>query len=207
MLNNLGNNIYAIEESTSEAVAKMFIRLQENYESPKFRNKIFTLDEFKEFYKSIHPKNKFTYYKDWAGFNVPGHIVKRFIDGKFNPLTKEEKKLLKKIKDIKGKFYLIGYAGSSLSTKKHEIAHGMFYTNPEYRREVMKELENFSLTNDPVIRHMRDMGYHEAVVVDEMHAWVLTDKSELKKYGLWRPMIQVLSKHLNVIYKRYRNAN
>ena len=49
----LAPNIYAVEGTTSSEVARLFLRFQECYESPKFRDKIFTLKEFKKYYMNM----------------------------------------------------------------------------------------------------------------------------------------------------------
>jgi hypothetical protein len=72
-----------------------FLRFQEHYESPFFKGKYFTLDEFKEWYIKTSPNGKksgkFTYYTDWGGFNIPSYILKPFYNGAFNPLSENEK--------------------------------------------------------------------------------------------------------------------
>ena len=181
------------------------IRLQENYESPRFRNKVFSYDQFVKYYKAYKNSETFTYYEDWSGFNVPGHIVNRFFKGKFNPLRKEEKKLLSFIRSekIKGRFYLLGYAAADARVKKHEIAHGLFYTNRKYKKEVLEALGSFDMVNDKVSKYLRSHGYHQAVVPDEFHAWTLTDSSYLKHEGLWNKKLDKLHARLYNIFKKH----
>ena len=52
-------------------LTQTMLRFQEHFESPKFRNKFFSLEEFKAWYITTTPNNKFTYYSDWSGFNFP----------------------------------------------------------------------------------------------------------------------------------------
>lgn len=199
--------IYAVETETARQAGEVFIRLQENYESPKYRNKSFTLDEFVEWYKADKKKQTFTYFDDWAGFNVPGHIAMRFMNGKFNPLRVEEKWLLNEIKkaDIKGKFYLIGYAAKDARVKKHEIAHGLYYTSRSYRAKVQEILKDIDMLTHPITNVLREYGYHQAVVPDEFHAWCLTDSWYLEKQGLWNKSLDKIKLKLYDLYEEYAN--
>jgi hypothetical protein len=203
----LQDKIYAVECSSSKEAAKLFLRFQENYESPKFRNKTFSLGEFAEYYKEFTGEKKFTYYSDWSGFNVPSYIVKRFSDGKFKHIYPQERWLLKEIAklEIKGKFYLLGYAKGASGVKKHEVAHGKFYTRPEYKSKVKSLLKPFNMKKDPVAKYLRGVGYHNAVVEDEFHAWVLTEKSRLSKAGLWNSQLEKLRKKLEIAFKSHES--
>lgn len=206
VLKQIAKQIYAIESDTSYDVAKMFLRFQENYESPKFRNKTFTLKEFKEFYKKYTNRKTFTYYSDWSGFNIPGYIVRRFENGSFGSLSRDEKWLINSLKkaNVKGKFYLLGYAKKSADVKKHEIAHGLFYTNREYKKEVIQALLGLpNETKNLMVGYLLKIGYHGAVVIDELHAWALTEKDYLKKKKIWNKDLTKLNKILQEIFYRY----
>jgi hypothetical protein len=204
-LQKLAPKIYALEFDSSENAARTFVRLQENYESPKFRNKIFTLAEFETWYKKFTNNETFTYYKDWSGFNVPGHIVKRFYSGKFYPLSFEEQSILFKLDrhQVTGRFYLLGYAYGDARVKKHEIAHGLYYTNRRYRREVDIQLSRFDMKAHPVANYLRSFGYHNAVVADEFHAWTLTEKEHVRIKDLWDGELEKLRIAIESIYERY----
>jgi len=197
--------IYAVIGPTSKAVASVMIRLQENYESPKFRNKVFTLDEFIPWYTNSQKKETFTYFNDWSGFNVPGYIVKRFLNGKFNPLSREELWLVKAISElnIRSNFYLLGYAESAGRTKKHEIAHGLFYTNRKYKQEVLDAMKNHNTNTGKLPKLLRKYGYCDNVLLDEYHAWTLTDSALIKKHGAWSHKLDILKEKLEHIYRKY----
>jgi len=110
------------------------------------QEKYLSLDEFKEWYTQNSPEGKkkgeFTYYMDWAGFNIPSYILKPFYDGKFDPLSVREQEFLKFFEDKQEKFYVIGTTGDTeLYALRHETAHGLFYTNEDYRREVLGVLD------------------------------------------------------------------
>ena len=206
-IERLAPKIYALIGDTSTEVASVMIRIQENYESPKFRNKVFTLQEFIPWYMEKRGKDTFTYFNDWAGFNVPGHIVRRFMNGKFNPLRPQEQWLVDQIRelDIKDKFYLLGFAEGDARVRKHEMAHGLFYTSRKYKQEVLKAMEGHSTVEKigVFLDHLRQTGYHDEVLVDEYHAWTLTDGEYLKKLGIWNAELDILKAKLEDIFSRY----
>lgn len=201
LVKQLAPKIYALEAATSTQVAQVMVRIQENYESPKFRNKVFTLDEFIPWYKLSRGRIEFTYFKDWYGFNAPGHVVKRFMSGKFDPLRPEERWLVGELLHLKarGRFYLLGYAAGDARVKKHELAHALFYTNQNYKREVLSALCHFDPPGS-YAKHLLDTGYHQNVVVDEFHAWTLT---KLFRGELWTSELDKWRDVLENIYQRY----
>ncbi len=205
-LKQLAPNIYAVEAAHKKYVSAMFLRMQEYYESPKFRNKFFKMKDFKKWYASTRDHGKFSYFEDWSGFNVPGNVVNKLMEGKFperlNSLESWLKKELKK-NNIKGKFYLLGYAKKDARVKKHEIAHGLFFTNPQYRKQVKALLSSYDMKTHPVAKLLREKGYHQAVVEDEFHAWVLTDYPYLKERKVWSKKLENTRKLLEKNFKQF----
>jgi len=99
----LTDRIHLLIFPTQRDVTLTLLRFQEHYESPKFRGKIFSLEEFKRWYVANSPNGiktgEFTYYTDWNGFNIPSYVLQPFRDGKFNPLSEQERKFLDIFKD------------------------------------------------------------------------------------------------------------
>lgn len=172
------NRIHLLIFGNQRDVTSTFLRFQEHYESPEFRGKIFSLEEFKRWYIQNSPKGKetgeFTYYTDWNGFNIPSSVLRPFYSGDFNPLSEQEKKFLKIFKDLQEPFYVIGIHRETKklnSFLKHEVAHGLFYTDAEYKRKVLEVLSIFDI--EPIKEELRSKaGYHEQVLDDECHACV-----------------------------------
>lgn len=201
-LEKIIDQIYHVDFPSQYLLTSTFLRFQEAYESPKFKDKQFTLEEFADWYAKKH--GNFTYYKDWEGFNVPSCAFKPFYDGKFDPLSKKEQKLLETLKEIKEEFYIIGTYGNDKQTLKHEIAHGLFAINPDYRNEVMEQLNQVPKTQ--IYSVMKKIGdYHPAVYYDEFHAYVLADLKVLKTYGVNVEKYRNLSGRLNRLFKKYFN--
>ena len=208
----IANNIYHLTLPSNWQLAKTFLRFQEHFESPKFRGKIFSLDEYKKWYILNSPigkkTGKFTYYRDWGGFNIPSKVLIPFYKGKFNPLSKEEKVILKLFKNKrKKKFYIIAtFKNSGRYLLKHEIAHGLFYTNLKYKREVIKILKRI---DQKVKRQITNYlakyggGYHPSVWTDEIHTHILENLNYLKKHGVDSTKLLKINKKLNEAFSKY----
>lgn len=178
--------IYQLDYPNQEALAKAMIRFQEHYESPKFRNEIFTLGQFREWYCQEY--GGFTYYEDWNGFNFPSHILDNFHRGLFDPLTEEEQKVLSVLPGSRETFYVIGtHGGGDDNVLEHEICHGTYYNNPDYRDAINKELAKYEGQLNDVHEWLLKIGYCEAVLDDETHAYVGVDYKYLEEKGIKYP--------------------
>lgn len=209
-LEEIAENIFHLNFPNQLELTSTFLRFQEHFESPHFRGKVFSLEEFKSWYIKNSPKGKetgkFTYYSDWLGFNIPSHILEPFYQGKFDPLSIKEKALLDLFEDRRGsKFYIIGTFGPSNYVLKHEIAHGLFYTNPDYKKEVLNVLEDISQRDRKSLEEYLAArgGYHPSVFVDEIHANVLSNIQRLRKRGINTEDLKPLSRRLNQVFRRY----
>lgn len=211
----IAKNIYHIILPSKWQLAKTFLRFQEYSESPKFRGKIFSLDEFKKWYVSNSPRGKktgkFTYYRDWDGFNIPSKTLEPFYRGKFNPLSEEEKEILALFKNKrKQKLYIIAtYNNSSKHLIKHETAHGLFYTNPKYKRDVINILENIDRgAKRGIIHYLSEYGggYYQGVWADEIHAYTLSDFNYLKKHGVNTRKLVKTNRDLNAVFNKYSKS-
>lgn len=185
-IKKIGEHIYHLEFNKQSKLTMTFLRFQEYFESPKFRGKIFTLKKFRKWYKKTN-HGQFSYEKDWVGFNIPSDILRPFYEGKFDPLSEKEKWMLDQFKNIAGKFYIIGTFKSkgkkkkkeNLDTLKHEMAYALFFTNEEYKAEVRRILEPLNLKKFKKAL-VKDGDYHESVLEDECHAYILGNQKWLK---------------------------
>ncbi|MFA7252416.1 MAG: hypothetical protein WC027_00995 [Candidatus Paceibacterota bacterium] len=200
----LPGNIHLLTFENQLDITSSFLRFQEYYESPKFKGQFFTLKEFREWYIKNSPRGKktgkFTYYSDWSGFNIPSYVLKPFYENKFRNLSESEKNILNIFINEKEPFYIIGvHKKSKLSNQllKHEIAHGLFATNKNYKKEILSVLSNYD--TDLVKQEIRSKGsYHEDVLEDEIHAYCLATNSKLKVR-----IPDGLTKELRSVYKKY----
>src|SRR6478736_5772065 len=121
----VADGIYHLQADTNKELALTFMRFQEHYESPKFRNKVFSVGEFKDWYRTEY--GSFSYVADWSGFNIPSYILNPFQAGLFHPLTRAEKALLRLIDKIAHPFYIIGTSKESPTDVHHELAHALYH--------------------------------------------------------------------------------
>jgi hypothetical protein len=173
--------IFFLNFTSNYDMAMMFLRYQEHYESPnpKFRDKAFTILEFMQWYSKKFGKGAFTYPVDWGGFNIPGEVIIKVnilgISDK-NVYDQEMKALYDKCYKVypDGKFYIIAAVGVS-GAMKHEIAHGLFYTQPKYRLHMKRLVKALKPTlRKKMFKALGDIGYTSRVYVDECQAYFAT---------------------------------
>ncbi len=180
-IKRITDKIYLLNFKSEYLLAMHFLRYQERYESPskKFRNKNFEILDFMEWYQAEYGKKMFTYPRDWGGFNVPSHIFhEQFEDGIIDENRYDramEDAFVSMNKESGHDFYVIGAVGASGHIVNHEIAHGLFYTDPIYQREAKALIKQ--LPNGPkhgITRYLLEIGYCGPVIVDEIQAYMST---------------------------------
>lgn len=195
--------IYCVLVDDDYDRAMLFCRYQEYYESPykKFRGKRFTWMEYMRFYRNAWKKDVFTYPEDWAGYNIPSNVLMEGIDA-FYKETEYDHIMndiffycsldsQNKNNGTRCNWYLIGASSKDLKTMDHEISHGLYYTNKEYKKEVTKLINNIKPTDyDKLKKKLIKMGYvdDKKIIDDEINAFMSTglynglDTKELKRY-------------------------
>lgn len=164
-----------------------FLRYQEYYESPspKFRGKQFEIFDFMRWYSLKFGNGVFTYPNDWNGFNLPGNIIKDVNDKMILDRTIYDFEMLTAWRECRAmaifhgmdKFYIVGTVGKD--ALDHEIAHGLFYLNPEYQKKMKSLVRALS----PEIRKemnacLKQLGYTPKVYIDETQAYMATGLPE-----------------------------
>lgn len=166
--------IYHLVFPSQNLLASTMLRFQEYFESPRFKGKIFSLEEYKNWY--IETNGDFTYYSDWIGFNIPSEVLIPFYDGKFNPLSEHERKLLELVSEIKQeRFYLIATVeDANVEDTLHELLHGLFYLFPQYAKGAKETLKTFTKEVEIFEKFLRKkQGYCPEVFQDEIVAYLL----------------------------------
>lgn len=156
-----------------------FLRFSEHGESPYFKGKVFTFGQYRKWYAETN--GAFTYLTDWTGFNIPDVNFKLFVEGMFDPLTPNERQIINWIKDRKDTFCVIGAQpdGDSL---EHEICHALWHIEPEYKEECEKIILGMPRDQHQAMKKLvLEMGYTDAVINDEMHAYVSADRDWLEE--------------------------
>lgn len=181
----------------------LFCRYQEFYETPykQFRNKFFTWEEYMRYYKNKWKKNLFTYPIDWSGFNIPSNIIEKGLNlfskdkGPYDEIMNNiwyycENHPLRYNKP-RTKWYLIGASSKDVKTINHELAHGYYYTNSNYKKNVDNLLLSIPVKiREKIFKKLMKMGYinDTKILMDEAQAFLSTglynglDTLEIKKY-------------------------
>jgi hypothetical protein len=202
-VDKINDNIIHLSFLKRADLCRHFIRFQEHYESPEFAGKIFTLGQYKAWY--AQERGAFTYEKDWSGFNLPSYVFKPFFDGLFDPLTKEEQILVNMFRHKQGRYYVIGTFEKDpdrRETVNHEICHGLYYTEDEYKEAVDKLIEKHWEELKGLREYLTGTGgYHEDVVVDECHAYVSGNEDKDWEHGdfplkLWTELRKLKDRYL-----------
>lgn len=197
--------VYHLSFADRKDLTSTLLRFEEFYESPKFRNKIFSMNEFYSWYLTTRDNQKFSYLTDWSGFNFPSTVFNPFWSGKFKNLSKREQKVLQKFPETKKKFYIIGTYRNNKNIKdnklilKHELAHSLYYLDASYRRKVNKILEK--INQKPIHKYLKKLGYHPSVLMDETHAYYLTDQDALIEAKI--PISQLVAHKLDALFDEY----
>ncbi len=196
--------IYEITSNKKSDVARIVVRFQEHYDQKDFKDKIFTLDEFKKYYSG---DKEFTYYYDWNGFNFPDYAVKKFLAGKFDPLSPEEKWLIDNIKanvDLSKPYYIIGYSSEDVPTVNHERAHALYYMSPEYKKSADAIIDSIPKSELGTLTKFMDVrNYHPSVYKDEMQAYLMADKEYLIRNNGWMDSYELYHQKLAMAFDKY----
>jgi hypothetical protein len=190
----LTDGIFLVRFDTQYALASTFLRIQEHYESQRFRNRVFSLEEFMDWYAGRF--GAFTYYQDWSGFNVPSAALAPFYEGRFDPLLRKEQRLLRLLEHERGPFYVIGIAADI--DLEHELAHALYFVRPEYRNAVRAAMRQYDTS--ALKRRLANMGYHRSVLTDEAHAYLVA-AGTLAAQGL-----SPLRRELRALYRQHARA-
>jgi hypothetical protein len=201
--------IYCVEIDDDYDRAMLFCRYQEFYESPykKFRGKPFTWMEYMRFYKTTWKKRTFTYPDDWSGYNIPSNVMERandifYKDTEYDVVMNNIYHYCaidsqNKNNGTRCNWYLIGASSKDKGTTNHEIAHGLYFTNKEYKKNVTELIKNIKSKHyEKLKKKLIKMGYvdDKKIIDDEIQAFMST--------GLYNGMD---TKELKVYEKEFRN--
>jgi hypothetical protein len=180
-------NIFALVIKDDKLRARVFLRYQEFYESDSdtFRGKGFKWEDYINFYKEKTKKDYFSYHEDFAGYNIPCDTIES-CKTKIPDLNIYDMimfSVVDTIKEIVGsnKYYLIGIDQSNNENPSliyHEIAHGLWFSDPEYK-SLMKSLLDQMDSNikEQIIDILKGYGYGDNVFEDEIQAYMATGLS------------------------------
>jgi hypothetical protein len=195
--------IYCVEIDDDYDRAMLFCRYQEFYESQykKFRGKPFTWMEYMRHYKNAWKKRVFTYPDDWSGYNIPCNAIQKANhlfckDTEYDHIMNDiyfycANDAMEKNDGTRHDWYLIGASSKDKGTTNHEIAHGLYFTNKEYKKNVTNLIKNIKpIHYEKLKKKLIKMGYvdDKKIIDDEIQAFMSTglyngmDTKELKVY-------------------------
>ena len=197
--------------------AMLFCRVQEYYESPnpQFRGKNFSIWDYIEWYSREH-RDVFTYTYDWGGFNIPLKTAwdcyekLREHESPYDEVMESiirtiELKMFYKKNTRNWNAYIIGADSTESDTFDHEICHGLYTTNKEYK-ELVDEitlgipLEDYTKFRDNLLA----MGYTDKVIDDEIQAYLSTNYEYTKfSKGVNKKLCKALHKEYQKVFNKY----
>ncbi|CAL1163465.1 unnamed protein product [Cladocopium goreaui] len=169
-------SVYSVHTDSRLVLGSTFLRFQEYYEcpNPEIRHHAFEFNQFKTWYVQKN-RGGFDYYLQWPGFNIPSWVLDDARAGKLgSPLRPQEDAFLRAVPaDAK---YVIGSCEKDLQTLQHELAHGLYGTNENYREAVAQSLAKLPPRRWEASRRvLLDLGYVDDKVIleDEMQAYMI----------------------------------
>jgi hypothetical protein len=127
-------------------------------------------------------KRGFSYGSDWSGFNIPFEILWECYEN-LNELPDWETPYdgymweilvqIDNIRDQNKKAYIIGAGNTEDDTFQHEVCHGLWYTNPAYKKEAKLVLSTIPQEHKDIFKeNLLEMGYTDKVIDDEIQAYL-----------------------------------
>jgi hypothetical protein len=212
-------NVFAVIVKDHYHRAMLFCRVQEYYESPnpEFRGKNFSIWDYIEWYSREH-RDVFTYTFDWGGFNIPlktawdcyeklKEYESPYDSVMDNIISTIELKMFNKKNTRNWNAYIIGADSTESDTFEHEICHGLYATNKQYKELVDEVTISIPFKEYQIFRkNLLDMGYNGIVIDDEIQAYLSTnyDYSKFSK-GVSRKLCKELHKQYKQIFNLYEN--
>lgn len=172
-------NVFAVIIPNQYDRAMTFCRVQEFYESPNsdFRGKHFSMWDYMKWYSQEYARG-FSYGSDWSGFNIPFDVLEacyRNIKNFETPYDAIMYKIYWQIQTMKGdgNAYVIGAENTKGDTFQHEICHGLYSTNKQYKQMVDEVTETIEWQDYLKFEtNLLDMGYTASVIPDEIQAYL-----------------------------------
>ncbi len=183
--------IFAVVVKNDYDRSMLFCRYQEYYESPypEFYRKFFTLEEFMKIYSEKRNMSFFSYPIDWIGYNIPSDVLIEsynlfkntgsFYDEIMGQIIDFCENKSKIENGVTNKWYILGVDKINSKVLKHEIAHGYYYTNLEYREKMDTHISKIKETDFLFFKDtLINIGYRDdkTIIYDEIQAYMVSYK-------------------------------
>jgi len=191
-LSKLYSNIYLLAFKTQYDLCMSFVRVNEFFDNPDFKDRVFALDEFMDYWVKKNKTSCFEYPKRWEAFGLPIRNILKWnaefgYKLSYNGIRDKESKIIEAIvkgipiNDLKNQ-YLIGIhrEGKKRIQKRlmdHELAHALYFLDPIYRescKSLVKKLSKKSF--DHIKNSLMSVGYDggDGTVINEAQAYLST---------------------------------
>jgi len=167
-------------------MASTLLRPGEWVGSPEFDGKVFTLEEYMDWYAKKF--GSFTYFSDWEGFNLRSHDFLPFREGRFDPLSNKERALLSLLDDYAEPFSLIATHRGGISALPHEVVHGLYDWDEPYQKLVGLIIKKHLPIARIFFRWLKKEGYGKKNYYEETNAYCTTGWSSNMPADLARQM-------------------
>ncbi len=210
-------NVFAVIVKDHYHRAMLFCRVQEYYESPnpQFRGKNFSIWDYIEWYSREH-NDVFTYTFDWGGFNIPLktawdcyeklRVSETPYDGVMDVIIRTIEMMMFNKKNTRNwNAYIIGAPTTEDDTFEHEVCHGLYATNKEYKA-LVDEITLTIPTKDYIKfkSNLIKMGYTDSVIDDEIQAYLSTNYEYTKfSKGVSKKVCKQLHKEYQKVFNKY----
>jgi len=218
-IRRLTPKIFLVEFEDAYDMAMTCLRCQEYYESDNldFYRKSFDILDYIEWYAKQHG-NKFSYPDDFIGYNFPLNTywnLMRDDESKFIISNKYDRELhsiyrgiveMLECGSLADSCYLIACLKGDAESMKHEIAHGLYCTDKEYRCDMDELLRGQSGESwNGLMDFLDEKKYHETVFMDEAQAYIASqnldnpDKNDKYSPEEAKPFVDVLNKYMQEV--------
>lgn len=219
-LTKIRERVYALKFDKSYELCMAFLRYEEFYENlnPRYRGHSFTIVEFMSWYTTKFAKGKykgiFTFTEDWGGFNLPVNIIDQvhklgipdpnhydaLMAGIYGLISVEAEDA-----------YLIGISSeNNEGFKEHELTHAMWHVDQEYKQKITNIIDEASQQDPSFIKQIKkalsDEGYVDAVMNDEISAYVATGEEGFFSKVKNKKMMTQLRKDIKAVHKKHFKA-
>lgn len=196
---------------TQYDITSTFMRIAEFYEGQNdaLRGHHFSYDDVLDDY--VNKFGKMTYFEDWNGFNIPGHIFDQAYKT-FAPDHRAKELILfnavdealypRHITTSEDRYYVIAtHPGYDCSN--HEIAHALFHLDDDYRQMVLMFINAIDPKNrKPLISWLINEGYALHVIDDEINSYIM---DALAGYARWEefmkdPALVLAAENLTLLF-------
>ena len=191
-------SLYHFEFKRKHDLFLSVMKCQEFYEcqDKKIKGKKFTLEDVIVAYSNLNEHGDFSYFQDFSAFNFPDVAVKKYLKLNSDTLLEREKIVLGHMMKLIGEddltptpkvYFIATYTNENPDSKKdvkHEIAHGLYYTQSMYRRVMDELLWSKRELLEKIYIKLHDMMYCDDVLPDEAQAYLSTSTlKELYEFG------------------------